>query len=377
MFKDLAHYLCSLETPIRSIGTRCPEYDATRCASTFADAIAWIACYKEHIILHLETSRQAQARCKPALHWWLVALAIAPTLGQVRTVSNAIEVPSAICSRSQRRHQLRVLAEALAESSAVECALGRQSRNAELWTAMPSPRTVRVGKFSMSLAKAEEFIKAQSSFCYSLIEDFKDAFEEGEEDGGGGEGGSCSPSLETVLRSVARFLVTLIDSITRISVGYDSRDAVESPPVLMPPPTTLPHHLEALDPLEFASVIDFHMGLLKKACRASEIDELGKQHCDLKTKAQRDPVFKLRLREITDETPFREAWKAVGDEFAMLRRFCGCIAAAWLGHKGEREAQEGSEAAAITTRWAMSDFSLEAGLHAAQYEQVIELSRTS
>jgi hypothetical protein len=168
-----------------------------------------------------------------------------------------------------------------------------------------NPIFVISGKYAVTMTKAQNFIFNEGGlYCVESCD--KLSIEE----------------RQLATRSVAEFLVCLIDGISNIVVEQDNLNAssdLETPPCL-------PHDLVSLSGHDFAELLQSQKGRIVTACNEQELDGLQGEFQELVCMHQRNETIKAALDTCTSKSSFEGGWGILGTQFQKLNLLCGGFA---------------------------------------------------
>ncbi|GMF65470.1 unnamed protein product [Phytophthora lilii] len=226
------------------------------------------------------------------------------------------------------------------------------------------PYLSRGGKFSIFKSNVRDFLDDQGIFVCNVISRVS------------------SEALDAVLENLSTCLVNLAESLSDLS-GTSDLESVDETPVL---PPVLPHELVQLSGREFSSLLKQHGGQLRASLFDEELDTLEQEHQLLRRAASRDKELKTALAQCDSESSFAKTWALIRGKFPLLQSFAGGLASACAARDVDYKMSLAGLSLGVSTeddtedealRIAVTDFVLEATLHAQQFDALAELSQST
>jgi hypothetical protein len=185
-----------------------------------------------------------------------------------------------------------------------------------------------------------------------------------------------SAALDAVLEDLSICLANLAEALVDLSSEAEASDgAPKLPPVL-------PHELAQLSGREFTELLQLHEGQLRTLYSDEDLDTVEQEYQALRRAVTRETELKAALAHCNEETSFKQAWTITKNQFPTLQAFAGGLASAYAGRDGRcnkslvglalgaaSKDESGDDGLGLD----VTDFVLEAALHARQFDAVAAL----
>jgi len=177
---------------------------------------------------------------------------------------------------------------------------------------------------------------------------------------------------------VARVGSAALDAVLEVDLSSEA-EASDGAPKL---PPVLPHELAQLSGREFTELLQLHEGQLRTLYSDEDLDTVEQEYQALRRAVTRETELKAALAHCNEETSFKQAWTITKNQFPTLQAFAGGLASAYAGRDGRcnkslvglalgaaSKDESGDDGLGLD----VTDFVLEAALHARQFDAVAAL----
>jgi len=335
-------------------GEVCPKVEEGQWRSV-AHVLKWFASNRARLTAFAQDSQPAGA---PGKEWWVTVLAVNSVMDRVNIARSSLRAPVTASTLSRREHVEKLVT----DLSLMTGALGPFPASQR--AAVVQDDNFEAGDFSLSREATLSFLREQGSFAMIAVDELAANFP-----------ACCQAAVE----STATFALSIVARAHRIlseSVESDNITATATPS--MPP--FLPQALCKTRNQAFVTHVQLQRARLQQHFTPDQIEQIEDEHRMLRTAYQLDEHVSRQINALSAIGSFREAWKDGrfgGNDYRLLRKFCGAIACAATDALVLRNS---TETDFLLINWRRSpfglslvDFSLEAALHAQQYSALSRL----
>ncbi|KAK1932012.1 hypothetical protein P3T76_012512 [Phytophthora citrophthora] len=337
----LISHLRSLK-PVHSETLTCPNLIEGSWRS-LVRALHWIMENQEYVI---------EFTCKyqyPEPAWWVLALVLTKVADQVNSVSQQLRTGKGF--QRDRQQLANLMNQLLMLSGAVGPIVPSDVFSI-------SCEGVVIGSFSLNPMAVSTFLKAQGDFVNSAVD-------------------SLEPNdYQTLLDVTSTFVLTVLSKLNQI-VSDSTSACKDSSSMIYQAPGFLPDALGKMRHQDFVGVMQQQRFRLGKFFSIEEIDMIETQHRAIRRGYLVDKNVRAELDYLSAFNSFSEGWQEgflAGLDCRLLRRFCGPLAAV-----GSTPSSMDSEF--LLLNWSkvpftqvITDFHLEAILHAQNYSRLADIS---
>ncbi|KAL3672160.1 hypothetical protein V7S43_002823 [Phytophthora oleae] len=341
---EFMNTLIGLISHLRSLKPR--HYDTVKCPKLVEGswkasvrALHWIMDHQTHVI---EFTRKYQYSGAPRPEWWVLALVLTKVAGQINSLSQQLK------SGQGLQHNRQQLADLMHHLSMMSGAVGPIVPS-EVFSI--SCEDVVIGSFSLNPVGVGTFLNAQGDFVNSAVD-------------------SLEPIVyQSLVDITSTFVLTVLSGLNQI-VSDSTSACKDSSLMIYQVPAFLPNPLGNMRHQDFVGVMQQQRFRLDKFFSSEEIDIIETQHRAFRTGYLLDKNVSDELDRLSGFNSFSEAWQEgafAGLDCKLLRRFCGPLAAV-----GSTTSSMDTEFLLLNWRkvpftHVITDFHLEAILHAQSY----------
>ncbi|RLN26610.1 hypothetical protein BBJ28_00017547 [Nothophytophthora sp. Chile5] len=333
-------------------GDTCPKFIDGSWQSV-VKAMRWLVTNRTRVIQHLEARRPV---CTPNLEWWITVIVVTSIADLVEATLAQLRTPAV--SSSLATHERECLTKLVADLAMITGAMGPLL--ASQFFSISCDDLVG-GAFALNRGAIVSFMKVQGNFASNAMDFLLQ---------------NQPATAQVLVDATGSFVLSVLGRIHHHLVESSVTSHRSSDCAVSAIPAFLPNLLCNVRHQDFVAVMKQQRLRLEKRFSADQIEKIEAQHRALRRVYQLEDHIRQRLDSLSTSASFGEAWQdgTFGDtDCRLLRSFCGALASA-APDVAKRAATE-DEFALINWRkvpftQSLTDFSLEAILHAQQYRSL-------